>query len=334
MSALVRWGVIGAGGFADARSIPGLLKSTNARLVAVMVRDIERARALAEKHGAAQAYDRVGDLLASPDVDAVYISTPVDLHRDHVVQAADAGKHVFVEKPMAPAVRECQEMIRACERAGVRLGVAYMMRYRSQCKIARRYIDQGKLGDLVMARAQNAFWYPDDAQAWRQQPQRSLGGVLYDVGSHAVDALRFLMGEVESVQCFTDASHFDYEVEDTVTALLRFQNGALGVIDCSWAVPHRLGLLEVYGTQGALVVERGLGPFRDPKMRYLHADGESVIELPLIDAYRAEFEEMSRAILEGRDPEVDGREGMRITEILTAMYRAAARGEPLPPASS
>jgi predicted dehydrogenase len=295
-----------------------------------MVREIAHARALAEKHGATQAYDQVEDLLASPEVDAVYISTPVDLHRDHVIQAAKAGKHVFVEKPMAASVSECRQMIQACRDAGVHLGVAYMMRYRAQCQVARKYIQSGKLGELVMGRAQNTFWYPGDEQAWRQQPERSLGGVLYDVGSHAVDTLRFLMGEVVAVQGFTDSSHFDYEVEDTALGLLKFHSGAVGIIDCSWAVPNRLCLLEIYGTQGSLIVERGLGPFQDPKMRFIHPGGETVIELPLVNAYKAEFEAMSRSILLGRHPEVDGWEGMRITEILVALYRSASRPELVP----
>lgn len=229
MSETIRWGVIGAGGFADARSIPALLKCANASLTAVMSRDIDRANALAEKHGALEAYSRVEDLLASPNVDAVYISTPVDLHRDHVIQTAQAGKHAFVEKPMAAGVAECRDMIQACRDAGVRLGVAYMMRYRAQSQAAKKLIQSGKLGRLVMGRAQNTFWYPDEENAWRQQSERSLGGVLYDVGSHAVDTLRFLMGEVTAVQAFTEASHFDYEVEDTGIGVLRFQNGALGL---------------------------------------------------------------------------------------------------------
>ena len=333
MSRSVRWGVIGAGGFADARSIPGLLKCSNARLSAVMVRDIDRAQVLAEKYNAPEAYDKVEDLIASPNVDAIYISTPVDCHRDQVIQTALAGKHVFVEKPMAASVSECREMIQACKDMGVHLGVAYMMRFRAQCQVAKKYIQQGKLGLLVMGRAQNSFWYPDDPDSWRQHIERSAGGVLFDVGSHAVDTLRFLMGEVKSVQGFTDTSHFDYEVEDTAIGLLQFTNGALGMIDCSWAVPHRQCPLEIYGTQGSLIVERGLGPFQDPKMRFLHPEGETVLELSFVNPYQAEFEAMSQAILEGHEPPVDGREGLRVTEILVALYRASSRSErvPIPP---
>ncbi|MBC7224807.1 MAG: Gfo/Idh/MocA family oxidoreductase [Anaerolineae bacterium] len=327
---MIRWGVIGAGGFADRRAIPGLKKARNARLQAVMVRDLERARALARKHGAPEAYDRVEALLESPNVDAVYLCTPVDLHRVHTEAAAAAGKHVFCEKPMAMSVEDCQAMIRACEGAGVQLGIAYMMRYRPQCQVAKELIGEGRLGELVAGRAQNAFWYPEVPGAWRQDPARGKGGVLADVGSHCVDTLRFLMGEVVEVQGLTASAHFAYPVEDTAVALLRFANQALGMVDCSFAVPHRECPLELYGTRGAILVARALGPFPNPEMRLLDEAGEHQIPLPQVDAYTAEFEAMSQAIMDGRPHEVDGWEGLRITEILLAILRSAERGEPVP----
>jgi len=327
---MIRWGVIGAGGFADARSIPGLKGAKNARLQAVMVRDMARAQALADKHGAPEAYDSVQALLQSPTVDAVYLCTPVDLHRPHTEAAAAAGKHVFCEKPMAMSVEDCRAMIEACKHHNVILGIAYMMRYRAHCQIAKDLIEEGRLGRLVSGRAQNAFWYPDMPGVWRQDPTRGMGGVLADVGSHCVDTLRFLMGKVVEVQGLLATAQFTYPVADTAQALLRFENEALGMIDCSFAIPHRECPLEVYGTEGAIIVTRGLGPFLDPQMRLLDADGAHEIPLPAINAYTVEFEAMSQAVLENRPPEVDGWEGLRITEVLLAIYRSAQRGEPVP----
>ena len=116
---MIRWGVIGAGGFANARAIPGLKQGKNLRLQAVMVRDLDRAQALADRHGATEAHDSVESLLESPDVDAVYVCTPVDLHREHTEAAAAAGKHVLCEKPMAMDTEDCLAMIRACQQGGV-----------------------------------------------------------------------------------------------------------------------------------------------------------------------------------------------------------------------
>jgi len=158
---IIRWGVIGAGGFADTRAIPGLKEARNARLQAVMVRDLVRAESLARKLGAVEAYDTIDALLASPQIDAVYICTPVDLHRAHVEAVATAGKHILCEKPMAMSVDDCRAMIETCAQHHVRLGVGYMMRYRAQCQVARQLIDEGILGEMVAGRAQNSFWYPD-----------------------------------------------------------------------------------------------------------------------------------------------------------------------------
>ncbi|NLE76737.1 MAG: Gfo/Idh/MocA family oxidoreductase, partial [Chloroflexi bacterium] len=168
---MIRWGVIGAGGFADARSIPGLKQSQSAHLQAVMVRDASRAAALAQKHGAHEAYDTVEALVASPNVDAVYVCTPVDLHPDHVEMAAAAGKHVLCEKPMALTVAQCQQMIETCRRHGVQLAVGYMVRYRPHCQMARRLIDQGRLGRIVAGRAQTVLWHAPSPTAWRHDPQ-------------------------------------------------------------------------------------------------------------------------------------------------------------------
>ncbi len=123
---MIRWGVIGAGGFADKKPIPALKKGKDCKLEALMVRDLERAKKLAEKHGAKKCYDNVDDLLENKDIDAVYIVTPVYLHKDHVIKSAESGKHVLCEKPMALTVAECQEMVDACDSKNVKLGIGYM----------------------------------------------------------------------------------------------------------------------------------------------------------------------------------------------------------------
>jgi 1,5-anhydro-D-fructose reductase (1,5-anhydro-D-mannitol-forming) len=322
----VRWGVIGAGGFADRRSIPGLKEAENAVLQAVMVRDLNRAKALAEKHGAQEYYDSVEGLLSSESIDAVHISTPVYLHCEHTVAAARRGKHVLCEKPMARTVEECREMIEACRAKGVKLAIGYMMRFRAHHRKAKELINDGTLGQIAEARAQNHLWYPDVPGAWRQAPELGGGGSLADVGSHCIDLLRFLLGEVAEVTAMMDTIVFSYPVEDTALMMLKFEGGAQGIVDASFAVPHRQCLLEVYGTKGTLLALRALGPFTDPEMRLYSEEGVEEIHVPWVNAYTAEFEDFGRCIEEGGEPAVTGQDGLRITRIMAAAYESAKMG--------
>ncbi len=321
----VRWGVVGAGGFADTRAMPALAAAPNATLQAVMVRDRDRAEALARKHNARAAYDSIEALLADDQVDAVYICTPDDLHLAHTEAAAAAGKHVLCEKPMARSTEECLQMIGACERAGVRLGVAHMVRFRVQCRLARQLIDEGRFGQIVEVRAQSAFGQPGFAGAWRQEPGRG-GGALWDLSSHAVDTLRYLAGDASDAVGIAGRSHFGYKLPDTVAALLRFDNEAMGFAEGTWAVPNRECPLEITGTEATLMVRRGLGGFTDPQAILIDAKGTH--ELPLVwqDEYTRQFEAFSRAVQDGAQFEVDGWAGLRVCEILTAVERSLQTG--------
>jgi predicted dehydrogenase len=318
--------VIGAGGFANRRSIPGLKEAENAVLQAVMVRDLNRAKALADKHGAQEYYDSTEGLLSSENVDAVYISTPVYLHRAHTVAAARRGKHVLCEKPMARTVEECQEMIEACRTNGVKLAIGYMVRFRAHHRKAKELINGGVLGRIIEARAQNHLWYPDIPGAWRQDPELGGGGSLADVGSHCIDLLRFLLGEVVEVTAMMDTIAFSYPVEDTALVMLRFEGGAQGIVDASFAVPHRQCLLEVYGTRGTLLAFRTLGPFTDPEMRLYSEERVEEIHVPWVNAYTAEFEDFGHCIEEGGEAAVTGQDGLQITRIMAAAYESAGTG--------
>jgi len=157
---VVKWGAIGAGGFADKRFIPHFAGAPSAELHAVMVRDLDRARELADRHRASAAYDSVEALLSDDEVRVVYLCTPVHLHCEHVIAAARAGKHVLCEKPMARTEAECERMIRVCERQGVKLMMAFMNRFRPAHLGIREMMQRGELGTIVALRAQLASFYP------------------------------------------------------------------------------------------------------------------------------------------------------------------------------
>jgi predicted dehydrogenase len=287
-----------------------------------MVRDLERARKLAEKYAAPRWYDHVPDLLADPDVDAVYVATPVNVHAEHVIAAAQHGKHVLCEKPMALNVAECQQMIDACAAHGVKLMVCFPMRFVPQHQRMREVVQGGGLGEIVFARVQLAKWYPLDPTVWRSDPARSGGGVLMDLGSHLLDFLRFVVGEIVEVSAAVSHRAFDVPVEDTAAVRVRFANGGHGFVDTSFSVFHAQNLVEIYGTRGTLFRAPG-----DAGPRLITAAGEEVLTGEPVQVYRAEMEHFSQCILDGTEPVSTGADGLRNITLIQAAYESARTGQ-------
>jgi len=320
----IRWGVIGAGGFADRVAIPGLLEARDNVLQAVMVRDRTRAQALARKHGAPEAHDAAESLVRSKTVDAVYVCSPLHLHEEHTLLAADAGKHILCEKPMALDVSSCIRMIEACRANEVKLMIGFMLRFHPHHRRIRTMIQEGALGQIVEARTQRSFWYPPQSGDWRQDPKRGLAGGLADVGSHAIDLLRFLLGEIVEVSAMTDTLIHDYAVEDIAVVLLRFASRAIGIVDASFAIPRSRALLEIYGTEGTIFAERIQG--HELRVRCsLRDEPDEEIDLPTPNLYTEEFEHFAACIAEDREPSVTGRDGLINIETLRAVLESAEK---------
>ncbi len=322
----IKWGVIGAGGFADRRSIPALKEAHNSEIVALMVRTEEKAKALAEKHGVPKFYTRVEDLLKDKEVEAVYIATPVYLHKEHVIEAANAGKHILCEKPMALNVKEGEEMIRECQKLGVKLMVAYMKRFHSYHQKIKQMIENRELGKVILTRIQTHLQYPPQPGAWRQDPSKGGGGPLMDVGSHCIDLAIYFLGEVEEVTALVGNLSFDYPVEDTSTVILKFKEGAHALIDASFSIPYYEGRVEVYGTERTVLCRKTMGPFTEPEMKLIDEEGERIVEVPPNNPYKEEFEHFADCILQDRQPAIDGEEGLKSLRIIQAAYRSSKEG--------
>ncbi len=349
--ATVKWGVIGAGGFANNRFIPHFASAESAELHAVMVRDADRAREIADRHGAPVAYDSVEALLADDEVQVVYLCTPVYTHCEQAAAAARAGKHVLCEKPMARTEAECERMIRVCEREGVKLMVAFMNRFRPAHIGIREMMQRGDLGTIVALRSQLASFYPrascgqtpssaqtppvagspggggSSAPSWRQVPRLGGGGALYDLGSHALDLLCFLGGPVARVSALVDTRVQDYEADDLATLLLEFESGAHGTMMTSFAVRGRVSPVEVFGTEGSVACRRTIGPFEQGEVTLFDAEGQQRrLEFPSGLGYAEEIEHLSRCILEDTEPSVTGHDGLHNVAIMRAAQKSAATG--------
>jgi predicted dehydrogenase len=345
MNTQIRWGVIGSGGIARRRTIPeGILPAANAKLVTVFDVNTKVNGEVARQFNA-QAAGSVRELLKA-DIAAVYIATPAYLHAAQACQAAEAGKHVFCEKPLGLTVTDARRMLAACRKAKVKLGTAFMMRFHSQHQAACELIRKGRLGKPVYARTQLSCWYPPIRGAWRQDPELGGGGSLIDMGGHCLDLLELFFGPAKSVSCMVNHSVHDYASEDSAVVLARFKNGALATVDTFFCIPDNSSQnrLEFYGSKGCILAQGTLGQGTAGDMvAFLETDGKDYdahqeratcagrrITPSPVNMYRAEIEAFSQALLDGLDTEAFALAGLRSQIIVEACYRSARTGREVP----
>lgn len=344
MGRRVRWGVIGCGGIADRRTIPeGIMPADNSELVAVMDIDEGKAKDVASKYGVPKWYASDVELVRDQNVDAVYIATPVNVHAKQVLMAAENGKHVLCEKPLAMTMDDCRKVAEACRVAGVKLGVGLMMRFHACHRAMREVIASGEIGKPVMGRAQLTCWYPRIPGAWRQDPAQSGGGALMDLGIHTIDLLRTLLGEVQAVIAFAENVVQEYPVDDSSVVLLRFVSGAMGVVESFFNIPDAAAqnALEIYGTKGCILARGTIGQgssgsfvvyssFQEGyEAKQTRTSGDisvrEVVPEP-VNIYQAEIEAFADAILHDTEPPVSAEDGNRSMECLLAAYQSAREG--------
>ena len=318
----LKWGVLGAGSVAQRRAMPAITKAKDAELQALLSRDAERAQRLATEHGAQRSYTTVEELLSDETLDAIYVSTPVYLHCEQVIEAAERGFHVLCDKPMAMNTEECQRMIDACEANGVHLQICFLFRFHSCFQQIKNWVAEGRLGQLVHGRVPFLKPFPIPPGAWRGNPAHGGGGSLMDLGSHGVDLLRYILGEVREVSAFCNSVVHGYDVEETGMIMMRFENGAQGFVDTSFAAAGCDLVIEIYGTDGWVWV------YNDDGWKIkLSANGKSqIIDSPFEDLYQFQFEHFARCVMEGEQPIVTGVDGLRTNAILAAAYESDRTG--------
>ena len=256
------WGIVGTGKHPDIKIAPAMAAADGGELVGVYSRDQHRAEAFAQKHDARAAYSQLGDLLKDSRVDGVFVSSPNALHAEHVVQAAEAGKHVLCEKPMATTIADAVRMLQACRRAGVTLGIAFNLRQHPAYIRARELVAAGTLGRIVLAQAQWAFGVRGrdgspprtPLTQWWDTPEL-IGGAstMMGTGVHSVDLLRFVLGaEVDEITAVTDGQTVARPLEQLACLTLRFGNGTLGQVVASRLLPDSRNDFRVYGITGLI----------------------------------------------------------------------------------
>ncbi|RKY04656.1 hypothetical protein DRP77_03265 [Candidatus Poribacteria bacterium] len=320
----LKWGVLGASGVANRRTMPAINESKYGELHCLFSRSEEKAKALAEKHGAKRYYWKLEEFFADEEMDAVYIATPVYLHCEHVLMAAERGLHVLCEKPMAMNVEECRRMIDACKAKNLHLQICFLFRFHSCFQKIRSMVREGVLGEIVEARMPFLKWYPLPEGAWRRIPEQGGGGTLMDLGAHNVDLMRFVLDdEVEEVSAFCSSWAMGYEVEDTGTIMMRMRKGAHVICDTSFAAHKCDVVFEIYGTKGSvLVYHNGHWKVRT----YIEGERREE-EAGFENLYRAQIDHFAMCLAGKEEPIVTGEDGLINIKILQAAYESARTGK-------
>ena len=276
----IRWGIIGCGDVTEVKSGPGFQKAENSELVAVMRRNGDLAKDYAERHGVPRWYDDGDALIHDPDVNAVYIATPPNSHKEYTLKAAAAGKPVYVEKPMALNFAECQAMIAACAAANVPLFVAFYRRALPRFLKIKDMIQSGSIGEvryvnIICTKRPRPVNQGADLP-WRVLPEISGGGIFVDIASHMLDLLDWMLTPIADVRGFAANQGGGYLAEDIVSGSFQFESGVIGSGVWSFTAFEDVDRTEIVGTHGKIVY----ATFDDSPVEVITENGKTAYPLP------------------------------------------------------
>jgi predicted dehydrogenase len=263
---MIGWGIIGVGDVTEVKSAPDVFRAEDSDVVHVMRRDADRARDFAERHGIARWSTDAQSVIDDPDVTAVYVATPTSTHAQYAIAAAQAGKHVLVEKPMAMSAGECEEMVAAADAGGVRLWVAYYRRALPRFVKIRELLESGLIGRLLSV---HTVWRkPADFTGWRWDPDLNRGGEFYETACHTLDVLDLLLGPA------SDAVGVTSPDRHAVAASYRFSD-VMGSGSWTFGTPDALEETVLAGTKGTL----SFASFTPTPIRVVTAQGETAFDV-------------------------------------------------------
>jgi predicted dehydrogenase len=311
----VSFGLIGCGDIARKRVAPALRDLLNCELVAISRSQSSLAASFASEFGAKRWYPEWRDLLNDKEIQAVYIATPVHLHVEQTITAAEAGKHVLCEKPMGLNVAECDRMIQACRRNKVTLGIAYYRHFYPVVRRMKEIIASGEVGTPLIAQV-NAFeWFDPPSshpRAWLLNKEQSGGGPMFDFGCHRIEVLLDLFGDIKDVKAIASNRFFGREVEDVAVASFQFEQGTCATLTIAHSVREPQDTFDVFGSKGSLHVS----VLNEGSLRVVSEAGERTESHPsAANIHQPLIEDFAAAILEQREPIVTGEIGRAVAAI-------------------
>jgi len=325
---MTRWGLIGASTIAKEWVISAI-RATGGEVVSVMSASAERGKAYAAEQGIAKSVTTLDALVNDPEIDAVYISTTNELHRDQALAAAKAGKHILCEKPLAMALEDARAMVKAAKDAGVVMATNHHLRNAATHRAMREAIKAGRIGRPLSARVFHAVYLPPHLQGWRLDKPEAGGGVILDITVHDADTLRFVLDSdpVEAIAFSQAGGMGQAGLEDAVMGVLRFENGVIAQFHDGFTTKFAETGLEVHGTDGSLIgsnvmTQRGTGTvtLRD-------VSGEHELPLDHRNLYETALSAFHAAVADKGQPSATGEDGVWSLATGLAVVEAARTGK-------
>jgi predicted dehydrogenase len=325
----VRWGILGVAKIATVKVIPAMQRGAFSDIVAIASRDREKARLAAADLGIPKSYGSYDELLADPDIEAIYNPLPNHLHVSWSIRAAEAGKHVLCEKPVSMTVAECRTLIDARNRTGVKIGEAFMVRTHPQWLRARELVRSGEIGDLRAI--MTAFSYNNRDPKNIRNVEEWGGGALMDIGCYPIHLSRFLFGEEPKRALGLIDRDPEMRIDRLTSAVLEFPSGQ-AVFTCSTQmVPYQR--VQILGTRGRIEVEIPVNapPNRPCRLSVdngadLFGSGMRTEQFEVCDQYTIQGDLFSKAVREGGEPPVPLEDSLRNMAVIEAVFRSAREG--------
>jgi len=325
----VRWGVLGAANIAVRKVIPAMQRGERSEVVAIASRNVEKARGVASQLGIARAYGSYEELLADPDVEAIYNPLPNHLHVPWTIRAAEAGKHVLCEKPIALSAEEARQLLAVRERTGVQIGEAFMVRSHPQWIAVREMVRSGRIGELRVIAGHFSYFRRDPADV-RSKPEWG-GGGLMDVGCYPITMSRWLFGEEPEAAVGLIDRDPELGIDRIASALLRFPSGQATFTCAMQLVPYQR--MQIHGTTGRIEVQIPFNAPPDRAMRIFVDDGREFadasavpVDFPPVDQYTLQGDRFSAAVRgEGSVP-VPVEDAIANMAVIEAIVRSEGTG--------
>ena len=324
-------GIVGCGLIADIHA-EAIAAAQNCQLVAAYSRSQEKAEDFGKKYHIT-GYTDWEEFISNPEMDAVSVCTASGTHLDYGKKAADAGRHVIIEKPIEVNLQRAGELIAYCTAKQVSLAVIYQNRFYADIMTAHKKLLEKYIGDIFLADVR-IKWYRSqeyyDSAAWRGTIELDGGGVLINQAIHTIDLLYWFMGKVKSVTAHTmTRTHNDIEGEDNAVAILEFENGALATLNASTSViPAQSRKIEIHGTAGTMILDGDMvswlqkGDVQNDTRKVLPKGADSPLQNFPVDPHRDQFDAIARAIFRGEQPPVSGAESLQSLAIVQAVYES------------
>jgi predicted dehydrogenase len=329
MARKIRWGVLSSANIGVKKVLPAMQRGELSTIAAIASRELDKARAVAAQLKIPTAYGSYEELLADPNIDAIYNPLPNQLHVPLTIQAAEAGKHVLCEKPVAMSREEAESLIEVRERKGVLIGEAFMIRSHPQWLRTRALIDEGRIGTLRSVAAHFSYFNVDPANI-RNKPETG-GGALYDIGCYCIQSARYAFGTQPTRVCGLVDRDPQMGTDRLTSALMDFKAGHAIFTCATQLVPYQR--VHFFGTKGRIEIEIPFNAPPDRPTRLFVDDGTDITgghivteEFAIVDQYTLQGDEFSRAILEGTPVPVSLEEGIANMAVIDAIFESARSG--------